>query len=157
MTATCMDRRRFLQLSAGLVALLTIPPAARLAGGHALPELSAPDWQHLFSRPESACAIGQVYLQAHAQEADAAWLLQQIAQDMAGGDAGFGYARIDDLKTLLRGQIQQDFADEKVVKLNSWILARTEARLCALAALARTAHIPSVGAVTDAAVHGEIR
>lgn len=139
MTAIRVERRRFLQLSAGLVALLAIQPAARLTGWQHGQDLFASPWQRLFSQPESAGVIGQVYLHAHPHEANAAWLIQQITQDVAGGNAAFGGAGSDELKALLQQRIRQDFADEHVVKLNGWILARTEGRLYALAALLRQA------------------
>jgi hypothetical protein len=37
---------------------------------------------------------------------------------------------------VLQRRIRQDFVEEKVVKLQGWILSATEARLCALTALA---------------------
>jgi hypothetical protein len=36
----------------------------------------------------------------------------------------------------LQQQIRQDYIEERVVKLQGWILSVTEARLCALTALA---------------------
>ena len=139
MTAIRMERRRFLQLSAGLVALLAIPSVPHLTGGQEVLDPFAAQWQRLFSRPDSASAIGQVYLQANPQEADAAWLVEQITQDMAGRVVDFAGVRGDDLKTLLQERIRQDFAEENTVKLNGWMLARTEARLYALATLMRPA------------------
>jgi hypothetical protein len=41
-----------------------------------------------------------------------------------------------ELISTLQQQIRQDYVEERVVKLQGWILSVTEARLCALTALA---------------------
>lgn len=41
-----------------------------------------------------------------------------------------------EMSTLINDRIRQDFEAEQVVKVQGWVLSITEARLCALSALA---------------------
>jgi hypothetical protein len=63
-------------------------------------------------------------------------LLDLIAADGSGGQAALSESADDELRVLLDHKMRRDFADEKVVQLQGWILSVTEARLCALMALA---------------------
>jgi hypothetical protein len=55
---------------------------------------------------------------------------------IAGGHAALVRASVPEMSALLNDRIRQDFASEQVVKVDGWILSITEARLCALTALA---------------------
>jgi hypothetical protein len=103
-------------------ALVAAPdPAARLVG--------------LFKHPASARAIGAVYLAGHPEEADARRLIELVIG--ADGDPPAIRDMSDpELRAWLRGRLARDFATERIVKLDGWLLAATEVRLCALVALA---------------------
>jgi hypothetical protein len=48
-----------------------------------------------------------------------------------GGEEAIRTSGDDDLRVLLVRRSMQDFAEGRTVELDGWILARTEARLCA--------------------------
>jgi hypothetical protein len=81
----------------------------------------------LFGHQASAQVIGTRYLQQHPRENNVQHLLEGIAARPASDR---------ELVSALQQQIRQDFVEERVVKLEGWILSVTEARLCALTALA---------------------
>lgn len=89
----------------------------------------------LLTHKESAKVIGIAYVQKYPQEAGVRILLDQIASSPAVGDVGLFGAADQNLRELLERMIREDFAVDRVVKLQGWILSATEARLCALAAL----------------------
>ncbi len=81
----------------------------------------------LFQSPRAARTVGTHYLAQHPEERNAARLRQGL---LAGAPTETG---------ALRGHIQakcrQDFAAGHTVVVDGWILARSEARACALVAL----------------------
>jgi hypothetical protein len=79
----------------------------------------------LFDRPDSAAAVGREYLREHPDEVDVSTLL--AALDSAGPRS---------LHEWLRWRQAHDFEHGQTVTVQGWVLARTEARLCVLAALA---------------------
>jgi hypothetical protein len=85
---------------------------------------------------ESARVVGRAYLATHPDEADPARLLAAIE---AAGGIGRSVARqpIDPaaLARAVAEAVRDDFLDRRTVRVEGWVLARTEARLCALAAL----------------------
>jgi hypothetical protein len=86
--------------------------------------------------PESARVVGRAYLATHPDEADPVQLLAAIE---AAGGIGRSVARQPiDATALARAvaeAVRDDFLDRRTVRVDGWVLARTEARLCALAAL----------------------
>jgi hypothetical protein len=89
----------------------------------------------LLAHPESAKAIGGEYLLKYPQEADLDILLGQLASRMALGDVGLFTPSDRHLREQLDDLVRADFAADRIVKLRGWVLAATEARLCALAVL----------------------
>jgi hypothetical protein len=133
-----LPRRQFLLLALGL--------AGSVAAGSKLPRV-AEGWlrrEHLlrakltalFIHQESAQAIGRAYLERYPQEADIRRLEDQIAQGIAGGRTLLAATSKQEMSKLLSDRVRQDFETEHVVKVQGWILSITEARLCALTALA---------------------
>jgi hypothetical protein len=88
----------------------------------------------LFSRLDSAAAVGSAYLRVRPSEASVDRLLQELA--LAGLDKDV-LANVDAgmLSERVRASQVRDFAAGRVVELDGWILSETEARVCALAAL----------------------
>jgi hypothetical protein len=84
----------------------------------------------LFRDRASARAIGRSYLAiaASPEEQSVAGLLRALFP------AAVGDARA--LETHVAAAVREDFATGRVVTIGGWMLCRTEARLCALAALA---------------------
>jgi hypothetical protein len=91
-------------------------------------------FSELFSNHESACAVGREYLRLlPAREANA----EQLLHLLHGADgAQFTATNSAELRVLVREAQRSDFAEGRTVMVDGWILSRTEARLCALAALA---------------------
>jgi hypothetical protein len=87
-------------------ALALLLPAGRAAASPA----------DFFAHPESAAVIGRAYLEIAPDDAAASRLLP--------GD-----------HDALRERIVDDFASGRTVRIDGWILAVTEARLCAAVAL----------------------
>jgi len=88
----------------------------------------------LFSRPDSAARIGRSYLRATPDEADRGKLLAAILD----AEPKLGSPRRRDsreLRRLIAAQCRREFASGRTAQVDGWIIARTEARLCALAAL----------------------
>jgi hypothetical protein len=84
---------------------------------------------------ESARAIGREYLRLVPAEASAAALAARVVERLPGGSRTVDAASDDRLRELLLGATLEDFEALRTVELHGWLLARTEARLCALAAL----------------------
>ena len=78
----------------------------------------------------SAQAIGRAYLKRHSHEADPRRLATAVASALGPLPAPAAV-----LRARLREQIRRDFEEESTVWVEGWLLARTEARLCAVAAL----------------------
>jgi hypothetical protein len=131
------NRRQFLWLSLGIGGLLLATPRvgwpASLSDVQQHMELAR--FARLLKNQDSAKAIGAAYLQAHPKEAAANLLLNHLVTSLTKPGEAWSGAGEQDLKKLFQQRIQEDFADEKVVKLQGWILSTTEARLCALTTL----------------------
>lgn len=75
--------------------------------------------------------IGRQYLRKVPEEADPDRLSELILSDLP-----WDAAIETDLRVLVRELVRRDFAEARVVRLGQWLLSQTEARLCALTALA---------------------
>ncbi len=81
--------------------------------------------------PESARRLGLIYLQNRPHEAHIEFLLECLT----AAQTEMLVAEPTSLKAYLLDQGQRDFALDRVVRVDSWILSETEARWCALAAM----------------------
>lgn len=127
-----MRRRTFLVAGAGLGLSL----AWRSAGSflETAPSGSA-RLTGLLSDRESARAVGREYLRVMPAEASRQVLTARVADRLPGGFRTLDSADEGRLRELMLRATVEDFADLRTVQLHGWVLARTEARLCALAAL----------------------
>lgn len=89
----------------------------------------------LLKHVEGARSVGWEYLQQVPAEASAAVLTVRVAERLPGGLAVIDTASDARLRELLLRAAAEDFQDLRTMELDGWVLARTEARLCALAAL----------------------
>jgi hypothetical protein len=85
----------------------------------------------LFTDPGSARTIGLAYLRT-VGEAEAS--PERLVQAISG--ASEAVMASSELKRVIGARIRSDFAEGAIVTVDGWMLSRTEARLCALAALA---------------------
>jgi hypothetical protein len=131
-----LTRRGFLLLAAACgVPLL----AGRAAAGlwpnlQGWPSTPAERLAGLLRHTASARVIGSAYLRSAPSEARARSLVEAIAAGLDGGSAALRSAD-GELRGLLARRIARDFEEDATVCLNGWVVSRTEARLCALAAL----------------------
>lgn len=84
---------------------------------------------------ESARVVGREYLRAFPAEASRGALTARVVEQLPGGIRAVASASDGRLRELLLRVTAEDFGDLRTVELRGWVLARTEARLCALAAL----------------------
>ena len=135
--AGSMTRRAVLRLLAGLVLAGWFAPgwAVRRLSAWSRPDPLAARLRSLFADPASATAVGQAYLRAVPDEADERHLMQLIIRQMPGGRAALAGHDANAWRASLRAMQRRDFAEGRTVRVEGWVLSRTEARLCALAAL----------------------
>lgn len=134
---TALSRRAFFKLA--VAATVSVLARSQLTGAEVLARgqqnLLPMRLAALLAHQESAKVIGAEYIRQHPQEARVQTLLDRIASSPAVGDVGLFGAIDQNPHMLLDRMIREDFRDDRVVQLKGWILAMTEARLCALAAL----------------------
>lgn len=130
-----LTRRGFLGLLASLAGMLVAQRLGPLESwGRALGRESlASRLIGLFHAPASAAAVGRAYLRLAPLEANKQRLLRLICS------SGPAWQTADPgrLRDLIARQQAEDFRQGRVVSVQGWTLSKTEARLCALAALSR--------------------
>lgn len=89
----------------------------------------------LLRHEQSARVVGREYLSAFPAEESPGILTARVAEQLPGGARALAGASDGRLRELLLQATAEDFRDLRIVELRGWVLARTEARLCALAAL----------------------
>lgn len=88
---------------------------------------------HFFRRDlPAAVRLGRKYLEiAPAERSE-----ERLGEMILGAAWGEGNSDARDIATRVRVRRDEDFREGDLVTIDGWFLARTEARLCALAALA---------------------
>ncbi|MGH2451741.1 MAG: hypothetical protein ACRDGE_10830 [Candidatus Limnocylindria bacterium] len=89
----------------------------------------------LLKHGESARLVGREYLRVVPAEASTRVLTARVVERLPGGFRALDTAKDDRLHELVLRATLEDFRGLRTVELHGWVLARTEARLCALAAL----------------------
>jgi hypothetical protein len=115
-------RRRFILLAAGAAAL----PRLAFARGIG-PRSDAARLTAALADPASAAKLGRAYRMRYPSEAQGEALAALIFASLPRAARGAA-----DLRPLLRARVHADFAEGQVVRLDGWILSRTESRLAAL-------------------------
>ncbi|HET6569469.1 MAG TPA: twin-arginine translocation signal domain-containing protein [Rhodothermales bacterium] len=127
-----MDRRQFLQATSVGAVGLGLPAAAWFTDSDpSLQRLAEPELLYILGDPERVREIGTVYRMSVPHEGDAEALRDAI---LAGSEAS---GRVPEFTTSahLRKQVSSDFAADRTVVINGWVLSVTEARQCALFSL----------------------
>jgi hypothetical protein len=124
------SRRRSLQRLAALLgaASFPIPLSAALPPSRSSYPAFARAMDRLLTHRDSAAAIGTAYLRQFAAERSAEALQEEILRGIP--ETG---PTVNE-RSLLR-RIEMDFELGEIVKLEGWLLSRTEARLCGLCKL----------------------
>jgi hypothetical protein len=137
MSEASLRRREFLQrLGTGALSALALSGAVSAPLGCARGDPLLEVLLRLFDDPKAAGVVGAAYLARAPAEADRERLLALLTGDHVAGYRELAAADPDALLARLRAQHRDDFAAGRVADVDGWILSLTEARLCALAALA---------------------
>jgi hypothetical protein len=132
-----IERRAFLRGAGAATALgLAAPTLLAFFAGCGRESALARSLSGFFADPESARAVGREYLELAPDEPDADAVLERLAGPRLREWEALAASDPDRLVQALRLQHRSDFAHERVVAIRGWVLSETEARLCALAALA---------------------
>ena len=131
-----LTRRQFLIVSAAFATPLVVRRPWELGGslgGGA--DVTAERLTGILRRHDSARIIGVEFLRVSPQRSTTE-LVSSILSSLPGGPTAIvDSADEADVRRLLVERIGQDFAEDAVVDLRGWIVARTEARLCGVVAL----------------------
>jgi hypothetical protein len=126
-----LSRRALLLAAAGALSLPAQPVSAADAPS-AIERLSA-----LVQPRASAALIGRAYLARFPQEAEPSALTRHIIADLASSEAALMRLGDRDLRARFAVRRRADFAEGRLAVIDGWLVSRTEARLCALAAVTR--------------------
>jgi hypothetical protein len=121
-------RRRLLALLGAAAAATGMPAAAPARGDPRAGALLG-----LTRHPASAARVGAAYLATRPAEADTARLVEALWPDPDPGDDPAALARA------FAARMRDDFTQGRTARVEGWVLSASEARLCALHALARPA------------------
>lgn len=138
MKYSAIDRRKFISnlFSLGGIAVLSTPQRS-LAWVSTQAGLNRPGLPltQLIRQQESARVIGRAYLEAVPAEGNALRLSDTLMESLNLNPENAAVLAPEQLHQRLRERVREDFRDGRTVKLQGWILSRTEARLMALIAL----------------------
>lgn len=130
-------RRRFLQLAIGTAVIITGRPAVSLASSLVIDKNQVfDDWQlTFFNNLDSAKAVGVAYLEQNHDEMTREILIERLSY--SSNDFLIAVASRDKCAVwrCFLDKHRLDFESNDVVKINGWLLSRTEARVCALLAI----------------------
>lgn len=127
------DRRRFLTATAGVLSALMLPAIYMRRSQTTAPENVSEKLVRTLNDQEAAAIIGRDYLKLYPEEAKVDLLVKKILpSDLR---ENWRITETEHLSEEIDNQIKTDFDRGEVVPLEGWILARTELRLFALAAL----------------------
>jgi hypothetical protein len=123
-----MERRHFLGLSAYLAASVSIPFLESCSAGSTDTAVASPGILLHMLNAQSIIETGKAYLQQYPEEKTKSKLLDLLLNKEALPETFDSQAihAYFDKKTV------EDFNNNQTVTINGWILAKTEARQCAL-------------------------
>jgi len=132
-----LTRREFVVTSISAVAGAVLPAEG---WAQVLPEVGYSDVKKkilsVFNHSESMKFIGKKYIEQVPVENKASILLAPIL--FGGSDTRFQNTVLlnqKEIKSFIRSRVKEDFISGQTVSIRGWVLAKTEARLCALAFL----------------------
>jgi hypothetical protein len=122
-----MKRRRFLELTSLGALAASLPFVRRSGAAGSVPAAAAePALLGVFGDRGTIRRIGALYRRTHPFEDDANVLYAAIVGDQAAGSGP------QQIRATLDRRIRDEFDRGRTVQVDGWILARTEARQCAL-------------------------
>jgi hypothetical protein len=99
------------------------------------PPAAAARLTRLLAARDSARRLGRAAAVALPGAPGAADLAAAVLGSLPGGPRGAARLGDDEMRRLVAERVRADFEQEATVRVCGWVLSRTEARLCALAAL----------------------
>jgi hypothetical protein len=130
-----LARRQTLMLLGWLGSLPLLLQSTRALSGPEVAAARAAQLRALIRHPSLARAIGRSYRTQFPEEADATTLTHLLWLDLGLPDAPgpqTGAAGREQLLAALDARVRAQFGAGQTVVMQGWLLARTEARLCAL-------------------------
>jgi hypothetical protein len=124
-------RRRVLA-TIGHIAGLSFAGRAALASSQGPQDSWVPGLMALIDDRQRAGRLGSRYLALHAHESGAHRLAGLLRAALTAANTDAPPTEADLLRSVLHTRVRQDFAQRDTVVIDGWVLARTEARLCAL-------------------------
>ena len=140
-TANRITRRRFLGWSAIVSAPfaglwnIVIQTPTRSSLDSQLKQFAAHLVRAMFRDSSSAARLGTAYMRDVPTECDLAYLLNALSAENPSLEGIVTRNEEDNLRIALHQTIKRDFEYGDVVSIGGWVVARTEARLSALASL----------------------
>jgi hypothetical protein len=133
-----ISRRAFVR---GIMAIPVAGAAAlviRSALGPGRPVTPARRLASIVSHRESAASVGREVLRLRPAEADASALLAALAASVPDLPRLLAEGSDDELRVAVDGASRRDFAEagDGLIRINGWIASLTEARVCAIVAVA---------------------
>jgi hypothetical protein len=122
------SRRHVLQVLAGAGGVLAASSVVTLVADTPMPARDA--LLAVLSDRDGARVLGAKYLDVESGEGNAARLLALVL-----GGRHLPELTVSAARAFLADTVRQDFERFDTVELDGWVVSRTEARLCALAAL----------------------
>jgi hypothetical protein len=110
---------------------VALRPGSLLASTGAVDDAVA-SLRSLLDDHASACRLGRIYRRQFPAESDPSLLAHLILQALAPGGADRQRLERNAMLPALERQVCKEFGNGDTVQVGGWVLARTEARLCAL-------------------------
>jgi hypothetical protein len=133
-----LSRRGFLTCLLAGAGCLFVGRVARGGSGRGVPpEALAVQIVSAVPDRRRAAALGRAYLRDAPNEASVAGLVAAISSGCVPS-LGSHTAGTADLRRALSMRVERDYAEQRLVEVQGWLLAPSEARICALTALMAT-------------------
>ena len=91
----------------------------------------------VFHKKSSAAAIGKEYLATMGVTADVEMMTESVARALSLSPDGA--ISIESARALLKRRVREDFRSGNTVSLQGWVVSLTEAQVCAIVTLNRSA------------------
>lgn len=122
-----MDRRKFIWMFPIGGVTLALPGCNYFGSVDCDPVLAVPQTLLTIWDQETAIDIGKKYLSQFPEENNRRKLVRLLGDNLTSEN--------NDVSTALAEVIDKDFQEDRMVTVDGWVLARTEARQCALFSL----------------------
>lgn len=91
--------------------------------------------KHYLKSRQALSKLGTAYLSEHPDKADADALVASLFNDETSEYDVGAKVSLSELQTLLAAKVKSDFVNHRLVRIDGWMVSRTEAQLSALVAV----------------------